>query len=194
MKIISTLRPFRSLFSLLIGGTALLATSTAAFAGKTSEEIDASVNVALKRFHTSVAGSEEVIKKAKGVLIMPEVTKAGFVVGGEFGRGVLQIEGKTVSYYSLASASVGLQAGVQSKDIVVAFMTEESLKKFQAVKKGWDIGVDGAVVILDLGAGNSVSTKQLNQPVIGFVFGQKGLMADISLKGAKIKKFVPKDQ
>ena len=186
--------PLRGLFSLLLGGTALLATSTSAFAGKTSEEIDASVSVCLKRFHTHVPGSEEVIKNAKGVLIMPEVKKGGLIVGGEFGRGVLQVDGKTVGYYKLSAASVGLQAGVQSKDIVVAFMSDESLKKFQAIKKSWDVGADGSIVLVKLGAGDSVTSKQINQPVLGFIFGQKGLMADISLKGSKIKKFVPKDQ
>lgn len=194
MQTISTFNPLRSLCTLLIGGTALVATSTSAMAGKTTEEINASVSVALKRFHTAIPGSEEVLKKAKGVLIMPEVKKGGFVIGGEFGRGALQIDGKTVGYYKLSAASVGLQAGAQSKDIVVAFMTDEVLQKFQAIKKSWDLGVDGNVVLLKLGAGETVTAKQMNEPVIAFVFGQKGLMADISLKGAKIKTFVPKDE
>lgn len=187
---IPTIFRSRSLFSMLIGGAALLASGTAAFS-KTAEEIDAAVNAAEKRFHTQVKGSADLTKKAKGILIMANVKKAGFVVGGEFGRGALRIDGKTVGYYKLAAASVGLQAGAASKDIVIAFMTDEALKGFQA-SKGWEAGVDGSIAIVKLGAGDSVTTTNTNKPVLGFVFGVKGLMADMSLKGTKFTKFVPK--
>jgi lipid-binding SYLF domain-containing protein len=180
----------RSVFSLLVGGAALLASATAAFS-KTAEEIDASANAAMKRFTAEIKGAKEVIKNAKGILVMANVKKGGFVVGGEFGRGALRVKGKTVSYYKLAAASVGLQAGAESKDVILAFMTDEALKNFQS-KKGWEAGVDGNVAIIKLGAGESVTTSKMNKPVIGFVFGVKGVLADVSVKGAKFTKYVPK--
>ncbi|MEP4077341.1 YSC84-related protein [Haloferula sp.] len=182
----------RRVSTLLLGAMALVATSTAGFAAKTAEEVEASVNAAIKRFHASVDGSEEVIKNAKGILIMPNVKKGGFVVGGEFGRGALRVDGKTVTYYKMAAASVGLVAGVESKDILLAFMTDEALKKFQD-SKGWEAGVDGSIAIWKKGAGDRTSIGKSKEPILGFIFGNKGLMGDLSLSGSKITSFVPKD-
>ena len=58
-----------------------------------------------------IPGAESFIKKAKGVLIFPQVIKAGFGIGGEYGEGALRIGGKTVEYYSTMAASIGFQFG-----------------------------------------------------------------------------------
>ena len=117
----------------------------------TAKEIDASVAVAMDRFYSKVQGGKEFAKNAKGLLVMPNVTKAAFVVGGEYGEGALKVGGKNVAYYSLVSGSYGFQIGAQSKDMIIAFMTNEALKKFRS-SKGWEAGVDGNVAVLNLGA------------------------------------------
>lgn len=158
---------------------------------KTAKEINTSVNACLDRFYKQVKGGKELAAKAKGVLVMPGVIKAGLIVGGEYGEGALRVGGKTVSYYNLASGSVGLQIGGESKDVVILFMKDEALKQFQA-SKGWEVGVDANVAVVTIGGGERVDFTKMKEPIIGFVFDVKGLMADISLKGAKFTKITPK--
>ena len=113
--------------------------------------------------------------------------KAGLIIGGEYGTGALRIDGKTVGYYRIVSGSVGFQIGAEAKDMILAFMTDEVLNKFRT-SKGWEAGVDGNVAIVTVGGGNSVTTRNVKEPISGFVFDVKGLMGDISLKGAKFSK------
>jgi lipid-binding SYLF domain-containing protein len=154
---------------------------------KTAGEINASVNACLDRFYKQVKGGKELAGKAKGVLVLPGVVKAGLIVGGEYGEGALRVGGKTVSYYNLAAGSVGFQIGGEAKDIIMMFMTDAALTQFQA-SKGWEVGVDGNVALVNIGGGESVDFTKMNDPIIAFVFDVKGLMADISLKGAKLTK------
>ena len=159
---------------------------------KTAKEIDASVDVAIKRFYKQVGGAEEFIKASKGMLVMPNVVKGAFIIGGEYGEGALRIGGKTVDYYNTVSGSFGLQIGGQSKDIILLFMTDEALKKFRA-SEGWEAGIDGNVALINVGAGGRADTTTLKDPIVGFVFDAKGLIADISLKGAKFSKVDKKE-
>jgi lipid-binding SYLF domain-containing protein len=119
--------------------------------------------------------------------VLPGVVKAGLIVGGECGEGALRVGGKTVSYYNLAAGSVGFQIGGEAKDIIMMFMTDAALKQFQA-SKGWEVGLDGNVALVNTGGGDRVDFNKMNDPIIAFVFDVKGLMADISLKGAKLTK------
>jgi lipid-binding SYLF domain-containing protein len=154
---------------------------------RTAQEIDASANAALDRFYKQVGGSRDLLQRAKGVLVLPGVIKAGIGVGGEYGEGALRVNGRTVAYYSIAAASIGLQLGAQKKDIIIVFLEESALNKFQ-VSQGWQVGVDGSVVLIDVGANASIDTSKINQPIVGFVVGQKGLMYNLTLEGSKISK------
>jgi lipid-binding SYLF domain-containing protein len=157
---------------------------------KTKAEINVSVKAAMDRFKKQVKGSTEYLKAAKGVLVMPNITKAGFVIGGQYGQGALQVGGKTVSYYSLAAGSVGFQIGAEKYDMVILFMTDEVLKKFRS-SEGWEAGVDAEVTLIKAGADVSVETLRSQHPIAGFVFDQKGLMGGVSVKGAKFTKIKP---
>ncbi|MGD9285305.1 MAG: YSC84-related protein [Desulfobacterales bacterium] len=159
---------------------------------KTAKEIDASVDVSIERFYKQVQGASELVQKAKGMLVMPNVVKAAFIVGGEYGEGALRIGGKSVDYYNTVAGSVGFSIGGQSKDIILLFMTDEALNAFRA-SKGWEAGVDGNVALISVGAGERVDTTTSNEPILGFVFDAKGLIADISLKGAKFSKVDKKE-
>lgn len=153
----------------------------------TGPEIDAKVKAALDRLHTEVKGSEAVTGKAAGILVFPEVIKAGFVIAGEGGEGALRVGGRNRGYYTIFSGSVGLQAGGQKRDIIIAFMDSASLKKFEA-SDGWKAGVDGSVALINVGAGAAVDITKIKEPIVGFVVGQKGLMAGVSVDGSKITK------
>jgi len=152
-----------------------------------AKEINVSVDVALERFYKQVSGAREFIHAAKGLLVMPNVKKAGFFIGGQYGEGALRVGGKTVAYYNLVSGSYGLTFGAQAMDIIIVFMTDEALKQFRA-SEGWEAGVDGNVALITVGAGKRIDTTTTRDPIVGFVFDVKGLMLDVSLKGAKFTK------
>jgi lipid-binding SYLF domain-containing protein len=172
-----------ALFCMLLLGFFLLGCAH----GKSGREIDASVDVALERFYKQVDGAREFAKNAKGLLVLPNVKKAALIFGGEYGQGALRIDGETVDYYNTVSGSFGLQIGVEGKDIIIAFMTDEALTAFRA-SQGWEAGVDGNIALVTVGAGGRVDTTTTRDPIVGFVFDVKGLIADVSLKGAKITK------
>lgn len=157
---------------------------------KTKGEIDASVKAGMDRFNKEIKGSTAYLKGAKGVLVMPGITKAGFVLGGKYGQGALRVNDKTVDYYSLAEGSVGWQIGAEKYDMVILFMTDEALKKFRSAE-GWEAGVDAEVTLIEAGAEVSVETLRSQHPIAAFIFGQKGLMAGLSIKGAKFTKIKP---
>ncbi len=152
-----------------------------------SAEINIGVKQTLKRFKTEIPGGAEFLSQAKGVLVFPTIIKAGFGIGGEYGEGALQISGKTVSYYSTAAASIGFQLGAQSKSVVLIFMTHDSLKKFRN-SEGWKAGVDGSVALIEWGASEDINTVDIQDPIIGFVFSNKGLMYNLTLEGSKFTK------
>lgn len=155
--------------------------------GQTAKEIDASADAAMDRFYKQVNDAKEVVKRSKGMLILPNVAKGAFILGGEYGKGAIRIAGKTVDYYRMISASVGFQIGGQAKDIIIAFMSSDALTKFRN-SKGWQAGVDGNVALIKLGAGENALSAMGNNPIVAFVFDVKGFMADISIKGAKFTK------
>lgn len=152
-------------------------------------EIDAKANAALEQFLNEVPAGKELMDKAAGMLIFPSIVKAGAIIGGEYGEGALRIDGYTVEYYSTTSGSIGIQVGVQSKSIVILFMTKYALDNFRS-SKGWEVGVDGSVAIVTIGAGGSLDTTTIKEPVIGFIFGQKGLMGNLTLEGTKISQII----
>ena len=167
--------------SLVVGSSKALA--------KSAKEIDIGVDVALEQFVQDVKGGKEFLKSAKGVLVFPSVIKAGLGVGAEYGEGSLRIGGKTVEYYSTAAASIGFQIGAQSKRVILVFMQADALKNFRE-SSGWEAGVDGSVALIELGAGGSVDTTNIKDPIVGFVFGNKGLMYNLTLEGSKFTKIV----
>lgn len=164
-----------------------------AFAGvsnaASAKEIDIKVTAALERFVEEVEGGETFLKEAKGLLVFPGVIKAGFGIGGEYGEGALRIGGKTVEYYSTAAASIGFQFGAQSKTVVLVFLKDEALAKFRE-SDGWKAGVDGSVALVEFGAGKDINTVNIKEPIVGFIFSNKGLMFNLTIEGSKFTKLV----
>ncbi len=184
---------FRLIRTVLLSMVLLVAALLAAPTGHaaSAHKIDVSVDVALERFEEQVAGADAFLREARGVLVFPKVIKAGFMIGGEYGQGALRIDGKTVDYYSTAAASVGFQIGAQARTVVLIFMDDEALARFRH-SKGWKVGVDGSVALINLGVGEAVDTRSLADPIVGFVFGNRGLMVNLTLEGAKFTKLTGK--
>ncbi len=180
-------RSINVFFPIILTALVFTISSAATVYADKAKELDAKVDSALDRFYKNVKDGKEVASKADGLLVMPSVKKGALIVGGEYGRGALRIGGKTVGYYSMISGSVGFQIGGQAKDLIIAFMSGDALKKFRD-SKGWQAGVDGNVALITVGAGESAITAAAKNPIAAFVFDVKGLMADMSLKGAKFNK------
>lgn len=163
-----------------------LVASAPTFAG-TKAEIDASADKALQRFYSLNPSNKGLADKAMGVLVFGKVTKGGAGVAGEFGEGVLRVNGKNVNYYNMASGSVGLTLGIAEHSEVILFMTQASLDKFTK-SEGWSVGADASVAVVSKGASAEYDTKTLSKPVLGFIFNEKGLLGDLSFEGSKITK------
>jgi len=150
-------------------------------------EINAKVRATITTFYEKVPAGKELARKAAGMLVFPEVFKAGMLVGGEYGEGSLLVNNKTVAYYGTASASIGFQLGAQIKSEIILFMTTEALNNFRK-SEGWKAGVDGSVALATLGAGGEIDTNTASKPIIGFIFSNKGLMYNLTFEGSKITK------
>ena len=160
---------------------------TAAAPRADATTINTRANAALERLYQTAPGSKEMVQRAKGVLIFPSVIGGSFVVGVEHGRGVLRVGGQNRGFYSTTAASIGWQAGGQSKAVVYVFNTQEALDKF-VNGNGWSAGVDATVAVGRVGANGVIDTNTAQAPVSSFVMTNAGLEAGVSLQGARIHK------
>jgi len=167
--------------------------STSSARSKTPHEINSEVDSALVLFSHQVRGGKELLNSAKGILVIPNMVKAGLGLGGEYGEGALRVHGKTVAYYNIAGGSIGLEIGAEKKDLVLLFMQDSALDNFRR-SSNWTAGVDAAVTAIDTGKEGYTDTQAMNAPVIAFVFGQKGLMFDASIEGTKFSKMDKSDE
>jgi len=155
---------------------------------KTAKEINREANAALKLFSEQVPGGKAFLKASKGVLVMPNLEKVGVgPVGGEYGQGALRTGGKTVDYYSLTGGAFGFTVGAEKVHLILVFMQEQAFTKFRA-SSGWETGVDGTVTFIDKGKEKALTTETIKDPIVGFFFGEKGLMANATVEGAKFTK------
>jgi lipid-binding SYLF domain-containing protein len=169
-----------------IGILASTLTASTALAD-TKPELDVSVHETLQAFDALNPHNRLLLRHAAGTLVFPRVTKGGAGVAGEYGEGALRIRGKTVGYYSLSSASIGLTLGAAKRSELIVFTTPASLRAFTS-SKGWSVGADTGVAVISSGGGGNYDTDTLSKPVMGFAFAEKGLIGDLSLEGSKINK------
>jgi len=147
--------------------------------------IDAAVDSSLSTLYQQEPSSRDLVGRAAGVLVFPNVMEAGFIFGASRGEGALRVGGKTASYHATTSGSFGLQAGAKSTAVILLFMTKDALQRFQD-SNGWTVGADASVTLLTVGASAQMTTTTAQQPVIGYVLSNRGLMAGVSLDGARV--------
>jgi lipid-binding SYLF domain-containing protein len=172
--------------ALAASGLALLGlAATASTLAASKAEINKRVSETLTQFHGINVANKTLIGKSAGMLVFPKVTKGGVGLAAEYGEGVLMVKGKTMGYYSVGAASVGLTLGVAEHSEIIMFMTADSLKAFRETK-GWSIGADAGITIVSTSASGTYDSKIEQKPILGFVFAEKGLLGDLSLEGEKI--------
>ena len=148
-------------------------------------EIDADSRRALHRLFELHPFARRVSRDARATLVFPKIVKAGLVFGGSYGEGELISGGATERYYNSIGGSWGLQIGAQSYSYVVFLMTEKAVHYIHE-SHGWEIGVGPTVVVVDEGVAKNLSSTTLKDDAYAFIYGQKGLMAGLSLEGVKI--------
>ena len=154
--------------------------------------IDARINLALSKMYRQIPITRAVSQQARAMLVMPEVVKGRLIVGGSYGEGGLLLNDpargydRATEYYSVAAASIGLQAGVQTSSHVLMFMVDAALATFRNAD-GWEVGADAEVTFPDAGLKAEVNSTLLEKPIIGYVFGQDGFLAGVSLEGANTR-------
>ena len=151
------------------------------------QAIESSVDNALATLYQQEPGSRELVSRARAVLVFPAVLEAGFIVGAARGEGALRVGGKSVSFHRTTAGSIGLQAGAQSTAMFVLFMTEDTLRNFQN-SRGWTAGVDASVTMISVGASARMTTATAQQPIIGYVLSNSGLMAGVTIDGARVTR------
>ncbi len=155
-----------------------------------AHKLEAKSEKVLTRLYANNPRAAALGQKAIAVLVFPEIIKAGFIVGGQRGDGVLFRNGKVAGYYNTTAASYGLQAGIQRFGYALFFMNEEALNYLHK-SDGFELGGAPSLVVLDAGASGSLSTTTLQKGIYALFFSQRGLMAGLSLQGTKISEFVP---
>ena len=124
------------------------------------------------------------IGRAKAVLISPEIVKAGFIVGGSGGRAVLVAKngGKWVgpAFYTLATASIGFQAGVAASEMVTLVMTDKGMNSMMA--SSFKFGGDASVAAGPVGAG---AQSNVTADLVAFS-RSKGIYGGLNLDGTVV--------
>lgn len=180
----------RRLFLAGTGSTLSLAACGNGIGSSGAAKIDARVDATRDFLHSRYPGTDELTRKAQGILYMPLITEAGFGLGGAYGRGALRINDVTVDYYSATKASVGLQIGAQQYGHALFFMTEPALADFRR-SDGWAASADIRYAVADKGGSLGVETTTELAPVVALVFGQTGLIAGATLAGVKYTRIIP---
>lgn len=152
-----------------------------------ASEVDSKVSTALNRLYAQNEAAQALGAKAKAVLVFPEIRKAAFVIGAQYGYGALRDQGRTIAYYRTGAASYGFQAGVKQFGYALFFMTDSALSYLEKTG-GFALGTGPSLVVVDKGVARSLTTTSLRSDVYAFVFDQKGLMAGIGIEGSKITK------
>jgi lipid-binding SYLF domain-containing protein len=149
--------------------------------------LEADANAALNELYRNSPAAQMLSEKATAILVFPNIVKAGFLVGAQYGEGVLQKKGRPVGFYSSVAGSYGLQAGVQAFGYALFLMSGSAVNYLDA-SDGWEIGVGPSIVVVDEGMGRALTSTTLQDDVYAFIFDQKGLMAGMGIQGSKITR------
>ncbi|WP_416047966.1 YSC84-related protein [Cupriavidus basilensis] len=151
-------------------------------------QLEASARSALQKLNDTTPKTKDLLARSKGVLVFPDIMKAGLIVGAQGGNGVMfGPDGTVLGYYNASAVSYGLQAGAQTFSEAMFFMTDSALTDLND-RNGLSVGVGPSVVVVDEGVGKSLTTTTLSSDVYAFIYGQQGLMAGLGVQGQKITK------
>lgn len=170
-----------------------LAHAAPASAAPSVEKINARSKAALQELFKAQPTAKNYANKAEAILVIPNYSRGGFIIGGGYGAGAMMQDGRIVDHYEVRSGSFGLQAGYMERDQVIMFMTPEALQSFKD-GKDWEFGVDASFAVIDTGLGGTVSVADFNVPVVVFVNDPRGLMASAVISADQYLRMEPEAQ
>ncbi len=134
-------------------------------------------------------GMLSLVKRAKGVLIYPQVLRAAFIFGASGGSGAFLARDEKANqwggpaFYTIGEASFGLQAGGDAAEIILVALTDRGVAALLATSS--KLGADASVALGPVGAGAAAATANLSADIVSFA-RSKGLYAGISVQGAVV--------
>lgn len=159
---------------------------------ESAKELQTSARQALQSLYRTSPGAAALGKRAAGVLVFPQIMRAGLGVGGHYGNGVL-FKGESASgYYNTTAASFGFQIGAETFGYAVFFMGQKDLN-YLSNSAGWEIGAGASITVLDQALAESISSSTVQEGIYAAVFAQQGLMGGVSLEGTKITRYTPNE-
>ena len=173
-----------------IAFSALLATSSVAFASNPSEILTkATVTAEHMKSDPAFGAARSMVDRARGMLIVPNLTKGGFIFGAEGGDGVLlHRTGKgwsTPRFYGMGSASFGLQAGLQQAELVFII---NSRRAVEGIEKGEvKLGAGAGLTVVTLSSGAEGATTTHGGDIVVWTSGT-GAYAGLTFNGTVIKQ------
>ena len=176
------MKPRKHILISLILTASLITTLTAS-----GDDLTSQARAALQQLVTQNPAAAKCKSKALAVLVFPDVVKAGFIFGGQGGKGILFVHGRPNGRYRTVAASYGLQAGVQRYGYALFLMNQKAVDWVNNTR-GWEIGTGPSVVIVDKEMARSLTTDTLHSGIYAFTFDQQGLMAGLGLQGSKIMR------
>ena len=169
-------------------GLVLSGQTVSAFTAQDAAKLDGEAKATQAKFQADTKGAEEVFANAKGVLVCPKITKGGFIIGVESGDCVLTAGAPKPIYYGTSALKGGLLVGISWYSMILVLNTDEAVTKFTSGTREWEMGVDASVAVAKVGAGGALDTTNLKKDIVSFIFGETGLMGDVSFSGSRFKK------
>ena len=163
--------------------------TTAKSQDKQDDKIEAATKVLKDFSEMKESIPQELLKVTQGIIVVPKLINAGFVLAGKRGKGIamVKLEDGTWSdpvFVTITGGSVGFQAGIQSVDLVLIFKNRETL---QNIGKGsFTLGGDISVTAGPVGRNSTASTDYKMEAEVYSYSRSKGLFAGISLSGSAI--------
>ena len=172
-----------------LAALAAAAAAPAARAASDSEELVVKAQLTAEKMiaHPEMPQLTSWLKRARGVLIVPSLLKAGFILGGEGGTGVLLAKAtdgswSSPAFYSIGAASFGLQIGLETAEVVFFVMSDKALKAWMSDEV--KLGADASVAVGPTGRGvEGATTLNLDADIYSFAL-TRGLFGGVSFEGS----------
>jgi len=180
------MKKYNFLALLLVMLLALTSTTMA----KSAKSIDEDANAAINKFIAENKGGDAFLVKAKAFLVFPDIKEAGMFIGGKYGEGVLRVQRTTKAYYSIKSASIGMQMGAQQYAMIIAFTSDAALNKF-LLDDDWKTDVDGKIAMAEWNSKEELDDIDFDDDMVAFVFDSTGMMGSFTMEGTKFERIKP---